>query len=320
LTLPNFLIIGAAKSGTTALYQFLLEHPEIYMSPDKEPHYFALSRKTITFTGPGSDYLNSRIRTLSEYERLFADVTNERAVGEASTQYLYFPWTALNIRHHLPDVKLIAILRNPVDRAYSAYLHRVKRGLEQLSFEDALADEAVRMRQNWDPVSFYKEGGLYARQLERYLQLFDASQLKVLTYEEFKSHPQAVLEELFTFLGVDPSFVPSLDRTFNASSMPTNAVAAKTLHWLNHPSRSKKLLRSALPLTARRRLTESALETIRSRFMAKAPLKPETINTLRLEYAPEVRKLDRMLGGRGLLSRWQIQVSGDHDPMNVEAL
>ncbi len=163
MTLPNFLVIGAAKSGTTALHEYLKQHPQIYMSPQKEPHFFSLEGKKVDFRGPGDkreEQLNNSVTNIEDYRKLFQGVSNEIAIGESSTSYLNNPEAPERIRHYIPNAKLIAILRNPVARAYSSFLHMVQRGYEPLTdFAEALRDEERRIRDNWMGLWHYKQTG-----------------------------------------------------------------------------------------------------------------------------------------------------------------
>ena len=122
MTLPNFLIIGAAKAGTTSLYRYLEQHPDVFMSEFKEPRFFALENDPLDYRGPNDPAAHCEYKTLEAYETLFAGVRNERAAGEASTLYLYHEDAAERIRHYVPDMKMIAVLRHPVEQAYSNLL------------------------------------------------------------------------------------------------------------------------------------------------------------------------------------------------------
>lgn len=229
MTMPNFLIIGAQKAGTTSLYFYLKQHPQIYMSPDKEPHFFAYCGGIPRFRGPlaaKSKYWRTRPTSIEAYERLFAGVTTEKAIGEASTYYLCVPETARTIRHHIPDVKLIAILRDPVDRAFSNFRHCVKLGFEPLiNFQEAFQEEDNRMRNNWGIEWYYRQKSLYYNQLKRYCDTFDRSQIKIYLTEDLAADPIAVLRDLFRFLNVDDSFVPEISSKFNVSrGIPRNRV------------------------------------------------------------------------------------------------
>ena len=135
MTMPNFLIIGAMKSGTTALYYYLEQHPEIYMSPVKEPNFFSSQER---------ENAAGAVARIGNYRDLFRGVSGETAIGEASHSYLYEPGAAAEIRRYAPEAKLIAILRNPIDRAYSHFLHMVRSGTEPLDdFAQALQEEAA---------------------------------------------------------------------------------------------------------------------------------------------------------------------------------
>src|SRR5437867_4308222 len=120
--LPTFLVIGAARSGTTALYLYLRQHPNVFMSRDKETNFFAFEGEALDFRGPGAEFVNNSVVTLNAYLRLFADAPENAAIGEASPLYLYSLHAAERIHARLPDVRLIAILRNPIEQAYSHYL------------------------------------------------------------------------------------------------------------------------------------------------------------------------------------------------------
>ena len=152
MTMPNFLLIGAGKSGTTAIYRYLQAHPQIYMSALKEPQFFAIAGQPISDFPDLRGYEQEVVTDLQSYEQLFARFAGEVAIGEASTWYLYNPQALDRIQQSLPNVKLIAILRHPVERAYSHFLFNRGIGREPLSsFETALAVEPERIAQNLSP-------------------------------------------------------------------------------------------------------------------------------------------------------------------------
>src|SRR5918998_2242905 len=128
MTMPNFLLIGAMKAGTTAFYQLLDKHPQVYMSPNKEPNFFAFEGEKLDFRAPSDiEGLNRHAVTeIEEYQALFDGVSGEKAIGEASHWYMYKPEASGRIKHHLPEAKLIAVLRDPAERAYSEFLHFVR--------------------------------------------------------------------------------------------------------------------------------------------------------------------------------------------------
>ncbi|RMH75155.1 MAG: sulfotransferase, partial [Cyanobacteria bacterium J007] len=206
MTLPNFLILGAPKAGTTALYYYLEQHPEIYMSPVKEPNFFAFEGKQPDFKGPKDDeaWTNKcSIVNLNDYENLFDAVTDEKAIGEASTLYLYIPQTAQRIYQYIPHAKLIAILRDPIERAFSHFLHlRRDRREWHRNFIKAISEEEQRVDRNWAPAWHYLHTGLYFEQIQRYRQYFSEEQFKIYFYEDWKNNPESFVKELFAFLGV----------------------------------------------------------------------------------------------------------------------
>ena len=124
--MPNFLIIGAPKSGTTSLYQYLKQHPQIYLPDKKEPHFFSFEGRTQGFNGPGqADFMKKRITKIEDYIKLFENVNDELAIGEASTSYLYIPEAVERIKKYVPEVKIITIIRHPAERAFSDYLQHL---------------------------------------------------------------------------------------------------------------------------------------------------------------------------------------------------
>lgn len=245
MMLPNFLIIGAAKSGTTALYHYLRQHPQVYMSPQKETNFFAFEGQKARFNGPGDeDTSNAVITTLDAYEEQFADVSDEVAVGEASPWYLYSERAAENIHRRVPDAKLIAVLRNPVDRAFSSYLHVVRHDRENLSFEEGLLAEEERIARGWELVWHYRRAGLYAEQIERFLRLFDREQMRFYLYDDLKKDSDAFLVQVYEFLGVDPSFVADTSLRPNATGVPKNRLVQRLMF---QPNPLKTVARAVLP-------------------------------------------------------------------------
>jgi hypothetical protein len=232
---PTFLVIGAAKSGTTSLHEYLRQHPDIFMSPVKEPNYFAFAGEPPRFRGPDDDGLRCRatperlriakyarsVWQRADYDRLFSRAGRRRAIGESSVSYMYFPEAAARIHAALPDVRIIAMLRNPVDRAYSKFAQFVREGCEPVEdFGAALEAEDERSRRGWSPTWFYRRRGLYHEQLRRFYDRFDASRIRVFLYEDLNGQPGRVLRDIFTFLEIDPDFVPDTSHRHNVSRQP----------------------------------------------------------------------------------------------------
>lgn len=199
--LPNFLIIGAGRSGTTFLYHHLQQHPEIHLKASKrpEPHFFA--RK--------SEYEKG----LDWYSRTyFSEWAGEPCVGEASTSTLYSQEAPSRLARDLPGVRLLCMLRNPVDRMYSEFRNSLARGWEDVTLEEALRLEPERLRSPADeyhrelePKAYVKRGH-YAQHLRRWYEHFPSERIFVGIFEEMEAEPRAFLRSVFDFLGVDASF------------------------------------------------------------------------------------------------------------------
>ena len=203
-SLPDFLVIGAQKGGSTSLYDYLIQHPEIYSATTKEVHFFS------NLYGKGDAW----------YRAQFHWQKNGVITGEATPYYLFHPLAAPRIARLIPHVKIIVVLRDPVDRAISHYYHAVRHGFEHLSICDAIERSIVEFSQDEKTVmegsySFnhqersYGPRGLYAEQLSRYTKLFSSSQLLIIRSEDLFTAPAKMLKRLFRFLDVVSEFTPA---------------------------------------------------------------------------------------------------------------
>jgi Sulfotransferase family len=288
MTMPNFFIIGAQKAGTTSLYYYLKQHPQIYMSPRKEPHFFE---------GMHSDFYRPARATLpvtdlADYQALFEGVTGEKAIGEASSSYLYSPKAPALIKRSIPDARLIAVLRNPADRAYSNFLHCVRTGRESIvDFAEALRAEEGRIQDNWGPLWHYKRKGFYYAQVKRYLDTFGRDQFRVWLYEDLRAEPLDALRDVLGFLEVDDTFVPDMSIEHNTSGLPRNKTlyrAAKKLAARN-PTLKLATLERCLPAGPRR--------YIKRRIFAQPPPFPAEIREQLLEsYREDILRLQDLIG------------------------
>jgi hypothetical protein len=192
--LPTFIVIGAMKSGTSTVANLIDEHPDGYLVPNKEVYFF--DRDEIY--ARGTDW----------YRERFAGATGQRAVGEASPSYLLWPKALDRMREAVPDVKLIAILREPVARAYSHYGHERFYAREHRTFAEAI-DEELGGQPDAGAPFWYVERGRYLQQLRRVVERFPRSQLLVLLSEDLKRFPDETASEIFRFLGIDDTVRPS---------------------------------------------------------------------------------------------------------------
>jgi hypothetical protein len=283
--LPNFFVIGAYKSGTTSLYQYLAQHPQVFVPRVKEPNYFAFAEN-----GQSADTSASRrsVKTRIEYEALFEGAHDFVAIGDVSPEYMTSPVAAQTIRVNVPHARLIAILRNPVERAYSDYLMYRRDGKEKLGdFARALEMQDERAAKK-DPTGFYISTGFYGEQLARYYKLFPATQIKVFLMEELQSNGPRTLSQMFEFLGVDPTFVPDNLAVYNRSGVASNYLVNKLFQY-----------RKYVAPFARRLVPNGFRATIRQRFedsLKKPPLQPELRQTLNETYRADVRLLEQLTG------------------------
>ena len=302
MRMPNFLIIGAAKCGTDALYSYLAQHPQVYLSRSKEPNFFIVEGQAeIPYRGPGDRETLERcdmwVSTLERYQALFADASAEKALGEGSTWYLYNERAPERIHRHVPHAKLIAILRHPADRAYSAFTMLMRDGRETIrDFSLALAAEDDRVRSNWEPLWHYRRMGFYSTQLKRYYDTFDAAHIRVVLYDDFSSRPGDVMRELFRFLEVDDQFAPDVAARHNVSLVPKHP----TYQWIiagQHPL--KTVARSVFPAAVRRRVKDGLL----SRSLTRpTPLAPEVRRQLVEIFRPDIVELQGLIDRD--LSHW----------------
>lgn len=291
MPLPNFLIIGAAKSGTTSLANYLNQHPQVFIPPNnKEPNFFILEGLKLPFySGPvDSETLYEKIfkysvTDLDSYRALFDYVSQETAYGEASVPYLYFPQAAKRIKKYIPNVRMIVILRNPVDRLYSHYLMvRENYLLESLSLLDAIEQEGNRIRNNWGWDWHYVRMGMYYGQIKYYFNHFSKEQFKIVLYDDYCTNPTVILKDIYRFIDVDDSFCPNLskknkvsfaskslriNRSLNSSSS-INTVIKRILppktynHFISIGNRWNRIPAPSMPPNIRRRLKSLYLEDI----------------------------------------------------------
>jgi hypothetical protein len=291
-TLPNFLVIGAAKSGTTALHHYLKQHPGIFLSKIKEPRFFAFEEQKLDFRGPGDRrYQQEIVSNFEDYCNLFNGAAENQAVGEMSPLYLSQPGTAARIARRLPEAKLIVILRHPAERAYSQFLMHRRDGHEPLGdFAEALAAEPQRIEDNWLPIWFYRRRGFYFQQLSSYYECFPGSRIRVFLYEDFVANPLKLIRDICDFLGVESDFVPDMSFRPNTSRMPRSRFLNKILI-TPHPVKTalEKILSRNFRDRVRRRLLE--LNSTRA-----APLDENLRRRLIADYRDDILQLQKLIG------------------------
>lgn len=300
--LPTFLLIGAAKSGTTSLYKYLKQHPQIFMSGLKEPNYLAFGDSDIAFGNPKDNKFLNRVtvKDLPSYARLFASATDQRAIGEASGSSLYMPGAHRRIRQLLPAVKLIAVLRDPVERAYSQFRYYRGLGAEPVRrFERAVSLEARRVEQQWAPYWFYIANGFYHRQLRPFVDTFGADRMRVYLYDDLVTRPREMIADIFRFLDVDDGFHVDLATRHNVSEVALNRIpdALKAIipWWHAIEPCAPPRVRSAIKTFGR--------DLLRRNIGSGPPIRSEFRKQLQAVFREDTARLQDLIG-RDLTS-WQ---------------
>lgn len=297
--LPNFLIVGAAKSGTTSLSKYLGQHPDIYMSPVKEPKYISSLFMQSPFRGSGDSEVERMIvKSYDQYCELFRAVKTEKAIGEASADNLYYYEKAIShIKRILGEVKIIVILRNPVDRSFSAYTHLVRDCREDLSFEKALEHEDFRKKNNWEFIWFYKDVGCYFNQVKAYKEHFRC--VKVYLHDDFEENPRELIKDVYEFLEIDNSFVPDMRLRLNVSVLPKSAVLG---NFLTQPNILKDAVRPILRLFMSDEKLGQLVESAKRNNLYKPRMKEDTRKYLKAYYREDILRLQDLINKD--LSAW----------------
>jgi hypothetical protein len=283
----DFFIVGAPKAGTTSLYHYLNEHPQVEMSSQKEPDYF--SDKAIH--EQGMYYGKNRVDTLDKYESLF--VQKESVVyGEASVSYLFYDNVAEDIKKYNPKAKIIIMLRNPIERAFSHYLMDYRLGLISDSFENIIA----RKSKHKNAHLFYQqyiEVSQYVKQIQRYLDFFEKENILFIDYEDFKKNVSKTVDQVYNFLNISAEFAADINTKHNAFTMPKN----KVIRFIYSFVFLRKILTFLFPIYL--------VKNIRV-LLFKADKKPEllkeTRSQLRIIFNDDIKKLEEVLGKN--YSKW----------------
>jgi hypothetical protein len=285
---PNFFLVGAAKAGTTSIYAYLSQHPDVFFPAIKEPHFFTQVR-----AAPEQQFLIEAVTKRSAYLRLYRRAaTNHRVIGDASPSYLWHPEVPQRIRAEVPQAKVAIVLRDPVERAYSHYLMDYREGAQSKPFYEALLDDMHRPEKGWGVSYLYYELGLYAEQVQRYFEIFKPPQVKVLMFDDFRHDAKAVLREIAAFLGLDPNPLTHVD-----TSRKYNSYAAARNQYLRRVA-GARLSRVVGQALIPRRLGAFIFEQIFLKQAPKPQLDPRTRELLCSLYDPELSKLERLLGRR----------------------
>ncbi|MGD1900441.1 MAG: sulfotransferase [Phormidesmis sp.] len=298
MALPNFLIFGVQKSGTTSIYSYLKQHPQVYTSPRKETDFFC---RDLTQPVPADEPRftkggRKRILTVEDYESLFSGVTSERAIGEASPNYLFRHEQAVpGIKAYVPEAKLIAILRNPVERAYSDYLMHVR---DVVGNRKPLATQVAVDADS----SHTLLKGRYYEGMKHFLEAFGPDQVKVFLYDELRKDAAELMQQLYEFIGVDSTFEVDTGRRQQTAQVPKSQTIQQVLQ-TNNPLRqvAGSVLRQVMPIEKRQQL-RSRLLAANATGKEDLPLSAEDRQLLEDYYRDDVRRLQDLLDRD--LSQW----------------
>ncbi|MEC4894473.1 MAG: sulfotransferase [Oscillatoria sp. PMC 1051.18] len=273
--LPDFIIIGGGKCGTTSLHDYLSQHPQIYICPQKETFFF--------INEPNRSYHKrwGAITELEEYQALFKDAPENSVIGEISTTYYSCPESARLIREVVPNVKIIAILRDPADRAFSDYQMHVREGNEKPDMKGLISPENKHVKR-----------GFYYSELLPFFETFDRKQIKILLFDDLCKDAASFLQDLFSFVGVDDSFVPNMSKKGREGGLPKNQAVNQLLTKKN-PVRSfaARLLKIFLPLSTRQKIRESLVK----KNIEKVKLSPEERKQMIEIYRSDILKLEKLI-------------------------
>jgi hypothetical protein len=305
--LPDFLVIGAAKCGTTSLFFYLAQHPEIFVPKTfKEPGYLCFAGGRIATTNPATPYpdmWSGVIDNLPTYTKLFDPAKPGQKIGEATPEYLYLHnATIKNIRatygQQATSLKFIAILRNPTARIWSHYWMFVRDGYETLPFEIATSETTIqtRLSAGWHPSYDYRGFGKYTAQIAAWQDAFGKDSLKILLVEDLNGNAGAICSELYAHVGVAGDFVPDTSTTYNVSGK------------LRNPRLHDLLLRRQYGLKGlmRRVVPESATQWLKQRLLLWNTEKVDMPADIRSQfltfYRNDVESLQERIGRD--LSNW----------------
>lgn len=282
-------MIGAARAGTTSFYNYLRVHPQIFMPENKEPMFYAFEGQKVEFSGPGDRFeINAKsVTSINDYLQLFSAALPNQVRGEASALYFYNFRAIQNIFRHAPNTKLFIILRNPIERAYSAYLYLVRDRRESLSFDEALERENERIDAGWEHIWHYKKMGLYGQQLAQLYSVFPREQVKIYLYDDLQKDPKSILLDAFAYLGVNTDFEPNFKIKHNQGGIPNKGVVA---HLFTRPSRIKAIVKPWLPESLRTYYLEQ-----KHKRLSRPVMSSNARNVLVEHYQDDIETLERLL-------------------------
>jgi len=241
----------------------LRQHPDVFITDPKEPHFLAFANTKVSFEGPGDDITVNRLAVTSptEYHSLFA-AADEKVRGDASVSTLYYADAALNnIARYFPSARLIVVLREPLARAFSAYSYLKVRGFESCpTFHEAVQQEVRGHRKRWQHLWQYVDMSLYYRQLYPFLETLGSSRIHILFYDDLASNPTGAAKDVLEFLDLDPNPKMVVHRV-NSSGNVRSTALQRAIQWAGHRPTVRSFIRAVVPFHTRERLRAFNLRT-----------------------------------------------------------
>ena len=301
--LPDFLLVGAAKSATSSLNYYLDQHPQIAMASQKESWFFSFYGKPPSYSSPG--VLSDVVSDLETYSGLFDGANAEQLLGDACPSYLYtYEDTIKNIQRlydaeDLARLKIIISLREPVGRAYSQYYTFKRKVQEPLPFDQAVRPETInqRMQENWNIFYDYLGFGMYARQVEAFQQAFGSERVHVVLYEDIKTDVQKVCRGIYDFLGIAPDFVVDDRYKINAIS------GEPRLKWMVAAMFSKNRLKKMLASLIPQKLRMIIIYFVFKVLLKRETMDVDTIKQISQHFTDDISRLEKLIDRD--LSAWQ---------------
>lgn len=293
---PTFLVVGAARSGTTAVTEGLKTHPKVFVTQPKEPHYFAFHGQTVNFRGPGDEAAINRVAITDrgQYLALYPPASSYSALGDGSVTTLYYAEHAADeIRRVNPDVRIVVLLREPTERAFSSFNYlRARKVEEESDFLRALEREPQRIRSHWHHMWHYSGVSHYSKSLKILRDTFGADQVRVWFYDDLTRDYSSTLREVMAFIGLadGAEHEVSLPRV-NASGMPRLGAAQDVVLWATRHQKVRAAVKSVVGFRTRERIRSSLLRTVSM---------PDEVRTcVGDRFTDDLVELSSMLGGRG---------------------
>ncbi len=301
--IPDFLIIGAGKSGTTSLDNYLKQHPQIFISERKEPNFFGYELNQLSDFSIKSeiDHYSGSVTNIDDYLQLFESASQNQLKGETSNTYMYHQNAVVRISHYNPEVKIIAILRQPAERLYSRFLHLARENeLPTENFSDCMDKNSIWWWRN----DLVKEG-FYGEHLSKYFETFASNQIKIFLFEDLQNDPVQLFKDIFDFLGIDSRFEPNLSVEYNQSGFIKNKKLDAIFGGKGIVIKSiKRFLPDKIVIALKNNIKiQQTIQSLRGKNLYKPKFEKELKKEItRSIYLDDIKKLEKLINRD--LSHW----------------